>query len=472
MSTKQIPYVIKSNNQVTLFINDDCVTIGADHPNYTRIINVLKSEDHSSIGSLIHIAPAIKKFVQSTATSATVTIKDGQIFFGDYAIHNTLTVRILSMIREGFKFDHMVKFLENLLQNPSQRAVSETYRFLENYGLPITDDGHFLAYKAVRNDYKDIYSGKFDNSIGKSPTMPRNQVDEAYEQDCSHGLHVGAIDYVVQYGHFAKGQAPAPGGNRLLIVKVNPADVVSVPKYESHPKMRVCKYTVISEITDTVKALEKVVYSGKNASEIAPDVKEEELPMTEHAEDPIESDDYHQGWLDGKLDKSNGDRYGYSRIYFVGNYLKGYNDAYNGRKYLHTLPSSISDDDEIDYDAGYDTGLSDLEHNSRYGFSRTCDEGFYLKGYNDAFNGRVYDCPEPTPSPVAEDDSCDGCGCCGCGDDDLDGCAAQDSEYNAGYDTGVTDAAEGNGFETSLEIDASDAFKSGYRDGYDDEMNS
>lgn len=193
------------------------------------------------------------------------------------------------MMSEGFKFDHMVKFLENLMQNPSARGVSETYWFLENYGLPITDDGCFLAYKAVRSDYTDIYSGKFLNSVGSVVSMPRNMVDDNYGIDCSKGLHVGALDYVVGYGHFVKGQVRSANGNRLLIVKVNPKDVVSVPKYEGHTKMRVCEYTVASEILDVVKELDKVVYTS-NAEEINTDWDYNQEPTDGACEDDCSCD--------------------------------------------------------------------------------------------------------------------------------------------------------------------------------------
>lgn len=260
-----VPYVIKTNGSITLYLKGECLTVATDHPNYNKILDSIKAGDFSDIDNLVNVAKAVIQY-----TSGRVKIVNGEIMYGNTAVHNTLTDRIIKMMNDGFKFDHMIKFLENLMQNPSKRAVDETYWFLENYGLPITDDGCFIAYKAVRNDYKDIYSGKFDNSIGAVVSMVRNQVDDNYGLDCSHGLHVGALDYVVGYGHFVKGAPITAGGNRLLLVKVNPKDVVSVPKYEGHTKMRVCEYTVVSEINDVIKELDKVVYTS-NAQNLDPD---------------------------------------------------------------------------------------------------------------------------------------------------------------------------------------------------------
>jgi hypothetical protein len=229
-------------------------------------------------------------------------------------------------MNEGFKFDHMKRLLENLVQNPSNRAVNEAYTFLENYGLPITDDGCFLAYKAVRRDYKDIYSGTIDNSIGASPTMPRFQVDETYEKDCSSGLHVGALEYVLTYGHFQKGHMVNSNGNRLLIVKVDPRDVVSVPKYKSHPKMRVSKYTVVDEIKDVVKELDKVVYTA-SAKEFQPDMNDAAVPPSDES---FNTAKYEAGKTCGRSDYDSGLLYGESLTKnYSQEFRDGYHDGYN-----------------------------------------------------------------------------------------------------------------------------------------------
>ncbi len=337
-----IPYVIKTNGSVTLYLNNECLTVATDHPNYNKIIESIKAGDFSNIDSLVNVAKAIVSYTYGQA----VSVVNGEIFYNGFAIHNTLTTRILKMMSDGFKFDHMVKFLQNLMQNPSKRAVDETYWFLENYGLPITDDGCFLAYKAVRNDYTDIYSGKIFNGIGGVVSMPRNMVDDNYGIDCSNGLHVGALDYVVQYGHFKKGEAPAAGGNRLLIVKVNPKDVVSVPKYEGHTKMRVCEYTVASEINDVIKELDKVVYTSK-AEEIQPDNDDygygedysdsnDDLCdnsacscSSEQNDCDIVEQEYIAGTNDGKNDRSAGLDYGTNmRSESSMDYHNGYFDGY------------------------------------------------------------------------------------------------------------------------------------------------
>jgi len=408
-----IPYVIKTNGSVTLYLNGECMTVATDHPNYNKIVEALKSGDHSQIENMVNVAKAVIKYA-----SGQISIENGQIFYGTFAVHNTLTDRIIKMMSEGFKFDHMIKFLENLMQNPSGRAVNETYTFLENYGLPITDDGCFLAYKAVRNDYKDIYSGKYDNCVGCAPSMPRNMVDETYDRDCSTGLHVGALDYVVQYGHFTKGQPLIEGRNRLLVVKVNPKDVVSVPKYENHPKMRVSQYLVVSEINDVVKELDKVVYTSK-AENLEPDYDDNDWDCSEDDEDYDDS----CPWT-SEEDKVND--------------VSSANDAGVGP-----------------YDEGFNTGREDSESDLEYGANRNYGrKGDYLKGYNDGYNQRDYNSP-------ATEGNCENCNC---------GCAsntpADDEEYTKGFRIGQEDYEDLKSYEHSVRPDDSQMFKKGYEAGW------
>ena len=56
---------------------------------------------------------------------------------------------ILDMIQQGYPFEPMLNFLDNMSQNPSDHAITELFEFMENKNMPITPDGHFLAYKAV-----------------------------------------------------------------------------------------------------------------------------------------------------------------------------------------------------------------------------------------------------------------------------------------------------------------------------------
>jgi hypothetical protein len=142
----------------------------------------------------------------------------------------------------------MIRFLANVLENHSNRAVQELYTFLENKNLPITEDGCFLAYKAVTSDYKDKWTNKIDNSVGETVSMQRRKVNDDCGMGCADGLHCGAIEYVEGYRseHY---------GDRVVIVKVNPKDVVSVPTDCECQKVRTCEYQVVADYEGPLKSL-------------------------------------------------------------------------------------------------------------------------------------------------------------------------------------------------------------------------
>ena len=153
---------------------------------------------------------------------------------------NTFSDMIESEIPE--EISPIIDFIENLMLNPANSAVSELYSFLRTSSLPITSDGYFLAYKKVRHNYNDIYSNTFSNKVGEKLEMERWSVDDNRQKTCSTGFHCCSFEYLKHYGSTSK------DSHRIVVVKVNPKDVVSVPSHYNNQKMRVCKYTVVDEI--------------------------------------------------------------------------------------------------------------------------------------------------------------------------------------------------------------------------------
>jgi len=238
-----IPYIFKANGTISLMIDGSMKPIDTTHKNYEKIKEALKAQDWDSIPKLVNISEQVEEAIKaSSIEDDEVTIKDGEVLYNGNPIHNTLTDRIVSMASDGFDIGYMVAFLKNLMANPSHRAVNELYDFLEAGNIPITENGTFLTYKKIREDWKDIYTGKIDNSIGAYVSMPRNLVDDNSYQTCSVGLHVCSYDYLPHFG--------SSKGSRVVICEVNPKDVVSIPKDYSNSKMRCCAYKVIGEVTD------------------------------------------------------------------------------------------------------------------------------------------------------------------------------------------------------------------------------
>jgi hypothetical protein len=265
-----IPFIMNGNGTISIMLDGNMKPVDTAHKNYEAIKEALKNKDWDVIPDLVNIAKEVEDAIATSQTaSGKVFIKDGEVFYGSMVIQNTLSNRIVAMAKEGFDVGHMITFLENLMENPSYRAVNELYDFLEVGAIPITEKGTFLTYKKIKNDWTDIYSGKFDNSVGAVAEMPRNMVNEDSNQTCSAGLHVCSYDYLP---HFA-----SASNDRVVICEVNPADVVSIPTDYNNTKMRVCKYVVIGEVADyrehNTLSEKSVVYtedvtSGKTAGTI------------------------------------------------------------------------------------------------------------------------------------------------------------------------------------------------------------
>ena len=193
------------------------------------------------------VVTTVRTKLGTAAATVGVTVSRDGVFFHGQPIHMTVCDRIIAHAAEGLPIDPLVKFLEKLLSgNQRREAVLSLYDFLEANNIPITEDGDFLTYKKVRDDYKDIHSGTFDNSVGAKPRVPAWEVEADRDQTCAKGLHVCARHYLPNFG--------TGPGNRVVICKVNPADVVAVPKDYNNSKMRVCGYEVIGELNDQQKA--------------------------------------------------------------------------------------------------------------------------------------------------------------------------------------------------------------------------
>ena len=241
-------YIISDSGVVNAFVGGEAYTFDKNHHNYNALIRHLKSGNVEHFEAAYDVASSVEHFCDGY-----VHVKNGTLNWNGIPMPELFTDRILDMKKEGFDFDSMLNFMCNLNDNPSDKSILELFDFMQNKNLPITQDGHFLAYKAVRPDFKDIYSGSIDNSVGEVVEVDRSKVDSNRNRHCGAGLHVGAIDYVTSYGGINldnHDDNDGDGGNQIVICKVNPADVVSVPSDARFQKLRACRYEVVAIFED------------------------------------------------------------------------------------------------------------------------------------------------------------------------------------------------------------------------------
>jgi hypothetical protein len=284
-----------TQNSVIITHEGQTHTCLSSHPSFKDVKEDLKNQDFTAAVEKINLATAVNNFGEGR-----ITVVDGQVFLDGILLTNKAAEHIIATMSEGFDAAPMIAFLENLQQNPSKRAVDELYDFICAASIPITNDGHILAYKKVRRSgdkLVDIYSGKFDNSVGTVVEMPRNSVDEDKDRTCSAGLHFCSQSYLPHFG--------SSSSDVVVIVKVNPRDVVAIPADYNNAKARCCRYEVVEvhPYEDYREIFSKTVM---NIDEIA------------------SRKDYNEGYVLGESDAASGilsrDESGWSNAFIDGYY--------------------------------------------------------------------------------------------------------------------------------------------------------
>ena len=271
-----VPFMFVDGN-LTLVLNNKSYQVLPDHINYRMILDILPTATEEELLKVVDIQKAVATF-----SDGLVEIKDGQVTYEGEVVHGSISKRILEFMSKGLPFQPLVNFLNNLMENPSMQSQKELYDFLEHENLAITEDGHFLAYKAVRGDFKDKYRGIFDNSVGQVVKMQRAKVDDDRARGCSDGLHAGALNYVAGYGS-------VESGDRIVIVKINPRDVVSVPSDCNCEKLRTCRYEVVGEYQGEL--LKPLYSSNFSYDEHEEEYDDEDYDVDESYWDQFDEDD-------------------------------------------------------------------------------------------------------------------------------------------------------------------------------------
>lgn len=263
MQTQAINYILGSDS-ITVFVQGKSYTINKQAKTFELVLAGVKANDVDKVIQSVNIKESITTALNQN--SDLVRLEDDKIFYANREVTGVIASRIFEVIRLGLDVTPMVKFLENLMANPSKRATDEGFGFIEACSLPITPDGCFLAYKRVRDDYRDVHSATvlnkpynlftaedivaIEQTQGKrnevnvevinnvtTVSMPRNLVNEDRDQTCSEGLHFCSYDYLQHFG-----------GARIVVLKINPADIVSIPSDYNNSKGRCSKYQVVDEL--------------------------------------------------------------------------------------------------------------------------------------------------------------------------------------------------------------------------------
>jgi len=207
------------------------------HPTFIALHKAIAKGYSDRVPKLVTLARAI-----ANKTHGRVTFNKNGVQFRGSDVAPVISRLAARSMKESGSVSAWLKFVENLYRNPEKRSREELVEFLTkaetaNYQVPLTDDGCFLAYKAVNDDYTDVHTRTVDNSVGQTPMMPRTAVDPNRNNECSRGFHFCSLGYL---GSFS--------GQKIMAVKVNPKDVVAIPRDYDYSKGRTWKYEVVYEV--------------------------------------------------------------------------------------------------------------------------------------------------------------------------------------------------------------------------------
>lgn len=340
-------YISLTNDSLTVVFTDTPTgvlihTINRTHPSWGVIMDLVDDPSKSAeILKLISVKEAIVKF-----THGRITVVDNAVLYDGKAVNGFIVDRILEFLKNNLPYQSLVKFLDRVRLNPSARSVEELYKFLEHRNMPLTPTGTFLAYKSVGEDYMDHHSGTVRNQVGDAPArFERNQVDDDANRGCSYGYHVGSLEYASTFG----GE-----GSHLMIVEVDPTDVVSVPYECDCQKLRCTGYKVVGEF--------KQVLDNNFNDEFQTDVvdyddEEDNLDELEDDLDELE-DDMDCDNCEEKCDcEETAYNLGYAHGYSAGRENTGFNNIDNDTYDIEELDELYREG----YQKGYDNGVSDRE---------------------------------------------------------------------------------------------------------------
>lgn len=225
---------IVSKSGITVVFEDGPRMLHKSSAHYQEALDALNSGNVARLKDIMDPCGAIKRYSNNELSFE----KDGSLSFEGMRFGAKLQSLLKSCMNRGLPWDTLARFATNCLANPSSRVHSEIESFLETEGLPITEDGCFLAYKLVTVDNLDADHCLFDCSTGKTVEYPRNKISRTARKGPERGMSAGGKAYV-DSGIVGK----------TVVVKINPADVIGV---YAHPYREavICKFSVVKESND------------------------------------------------------------------------------------------------------------------------------------------------------------------------------------------------------------------------------
>jgi hypothetical protein len=275
-----VPYT-RTTSSLTVITNFRSTVIPSSHPNFATLCEMVTKVNttEADILPLLDIPTAITNF-----TGDEIKVVGGKLYYRGVEVKDNLAQVILGFVKSGDLSAALPfqKFLANCRNNPDLELVSTIYDWCVKGNLPITPDGHLIAWKIVGPNFKSLHSGKrgyLDHSIGAVVTEPREECDTNRNRTCSTGIHFASLEYIEKGGY----GGGLDGRNKIVAVTIDPADITAIPTDYNLSKGRCCRLTVVGEVpAPKVKSFYDNagrVYSGWSAQPVAPAPKNTRFPV-------------------------------------------------------------------------------------------------------------------------------------------------------------------------------------------------
>lgn len=248
---------------VALTVDGRVQVIDFTHPLFAEVRQLVCDGAYLEASEKMDIKKAIEHY-----SGGRLQIVKGVVEFDGRQINNALANKMVDLMSEGDEgFKGFAKFFELVMENPSNQTRARLMDFVAAEDIGLNVDGHIVAFKNVKGDFKPSRAGRwergegeswkynkdeyYDNNVGAVCEMPRSEVDDIESNTCSTGLHVCSVSYLKAFW--------GTRGNTMKVT-IHPADVVAIPPDYNNSKARVCKYTVVENVSnDLDKYLNKVI---------------------------------------------------------------------------------------------------------------------------------------------------------------------------------------------------------------------
>jgi hypothetical protein len=257
--SRKVFYLYQGDN-LAITVDGETFTVNATtNRNFDEIVEALENEDYDTVIELANPGRAIQTYYSQSGDSE-LEIFGNKVTINGRALNPAMESRLLDMHEARLPLKPLVSFLEKVKENPSYSARQELFLFLDGNELPLTQDGNFMAYKSVNRwnpgssiteddegrpfaegDFMSIGTSNVNGlptryRLGDEPRRDRGEVDDDRRNTCSNGLHFASLGYASSW----------TGHDAVLLLQINPADVVSIPQDYGNQKGRACAFTVHS----------------------------------------------------------------------------------------------------------------------------------------------------------------------------------------------------------------------------------